>query len=79
MAANKLLTGADIFMAPSTRKKKSTSGRLFLRPSNEVIGYLERLAKIGIHGKNPTDVATNLIGHEIERLIKERILELKRD
>jgi hypothetical protein len=44
----------------------------------EVAAYLEALAKVGIHGKTPAEVAKALVGNEIERLIREGIIPLRK-
>jgi len=53
------------------------TGRVNLRVSAEIASYLEQLAKIGIHGKTPTEVAKTLIAIEIERLVREGVLTLR--
>jgi hypothetical protein len=42
-----------------------------------VAAYLAELAKVGIHGKTPAEVAKALVGNEIERLIREGIIRLR--
>lgn len=54
------------------------TARVYIRPSGEVAAYLDQLAKIGIHGKTRSEVAKTLIGNEIERLIRERVLRLRK-
>ena len=54
------------------------NGRVNIRMSPEIIGYLEQLSTIGVHGKNRTEVAKTLISNEIERLIREGIIKLKK-
>jgi hypothetical protein len=49
-----------------------------LRPSPQMIAYLEELAHQGIIGKTPTEVAEGLISREIERLIREKYLKRPR-
>jgi hypothetical protein len=55
-----------------------TSGNLVVsvRTTPEIIQFLNRLAKIGIHGKTKTDVARYLISNGIERLAREGFLKL---
>ncbi len=52
--------------------------RVSISASSEIRYYLEELAELGIHGKTPTEVAKSLISNEIERLIKDGILKIKR-
>ncbi len=52
--------------------------RINIRPSDEVLEYLDDLVKIGIYGKTRTEVAKTLVYQQIERLIKERILVLRK-
>lgn len=56
---------------------KRQTGSIHVRPSSEVIAYLDDLAKIGIHGKTPSEVAKTLIGNEIERLVREGVLTIR--
>jgi hypothetical protein len=53
------------------------TSRIYISPSVELAGYLNELARIGIHGKTKSEVANALISREIERLVKEEILKLK--
>jgi hypothetical protein len=52
--------------------------RINLTVSEQVESYLKELSDLGIHGSKPTEVASALISREIERLIKEGFLKLKR-
>jgi hypothetical protein len=47
------------------------TSRIYISPSVELAGYLNELARIGIHGKTKSEVANALISREIERLVKE--------
>ena len=51
--------------------------RINIRSSDEIVGYLDDLAEIGIHGKTRTEVAKALIATQIERLIREGLLDRK--
>lgn len=51
--------------------------RISVSPSAEVVTYLEELARIGIHGKTPAEVAKTLIGYEIERLVREGVVKIR--
>lgn len=55
------------------------TARIDIRPSEEVAAYLDQLAAIGIHGKTRSEVARTLVGYEIERLIREGILKLRKE
>ena len=48
-----------------------------IRPSSEIELYLQELADIGIHGKTKAEVAKSLVQNEIERLVRERFIELR--
>jgi hypothetical protein len=56
---------------------ESESIRVEFRCSREVAGYLDTLARHGVHGKNRSEVAKTLVGWEIERLIREAFLVLQ--
>ena len=56
--------------------EKSDSSRVSIRTSVEIIGFLDQLVDIGIHGKTRSEVAKTLISNEIERLIRERMISL---
>jgi hypothetical protein len=60
------------------KPNKNSSARLFIRPSSQVVSYLEQLAELGIHGTTPSEVAKKLIENEVERLIRDEILQLHR-
>ena len=46
--------------------------------SEEVASYLDDLSRLGIHGKNRSEVARTLVSQGIERLIREGFLVLRR-
>jgi hypothetical protein len=50
--------------------------RCDIRPSPEQTGYLEQLVRLGLYGKNRTDVARYLVIQGLERLAREGILKL---
>ena len=52
--------------------------RIDIRPSQEIGAYLDQLAGIGIHGKTRSEVARTLVGYEIERLVRDGILKLRK-
>lgn len=52
-------------------------GKVVIRPSSEVESYLQDLADLGIHGKTKAEVAKTLVQNEIERLVRERFIELR--
>lgn len=59
-----------------SKESSSNSSRIHLRVTQETMSYLAELAKIGIHGKNRTEVAKTLVSNGIERLIREGFLKL---
>ena len=60
------------------RERLGDLPKITIRPSSEIDRYLGELARIGIHGKTKAEVAKTLVAHEVERLIKEGILTLRR-
>jgi hypothetical protein len=54
------------------------TARLTFSPSAEVVGYLDDLVKLGIHGKGRADVVNAMVVREIERLIREGFLQLRK-
>ncbi len=52
-------------------------GKVVIRPSSEIELYLQELADIGIHGKTKAEVAKALVQNEVERLVRERFIELR--
>jgi hypothetical protein len=52
--------------------------RIYVSTSAEEAGYLDDLAKLGIHGKTKAEVAKTLVGNEIERLIREGLIRARR-
>jgi hypothetical protein len=52
--------------------------RIYFTPSNEVLQYIDQLKARGVHGKTRPQIVERLIGNEIERLIREGFLTLKR-
>ena len=57
---------------------KLENPRVNIRTSPEIIGFLDQLAEIGIHGKTRSEVAKTLISNEVERLIREGMISLPR-
>ena len=53
------------------------TAKISISTSTEVAAYLDDLAAVGIHGKTRSEVAKTLVGYEIERLVRERILTLR--
>jgi hypothetical protein len=66
----------DIFLMGRPKNRHKTS-RIYISSSAELAGYLNELARIGIHGKTKSEVANALISREIERLVREGILKLR--
>lgn len=54
---------------------ENESARLYIRPSANMRAYLEELARLGVHGTTASEVAKTLVGYEIERLMREDILD----
>lgn len=52
--------------------------RLTFSPSAEVVSYLDDLVRLGIHGKGRADVVNAMVAREVERLIKEGFLQLRK-
>jgi hypothetical protein len=63
---------------PPRKPNQHKTADIHITASAEVEAYLDELARMGIHGKTAAEVAKVLIGIEIERLIRERILKLRR-
>jgi hypothetical protein len=59
-------------------EKVNGTERVNLRLSTELCAYLDQLAEIGIHGKTPTEVGKTLIAIEVERLVREGVLKLRK-
>lgn len=57
---------------------KSDNCRVNIRTSPEITDFLEQLADIGVHGKTKSEVAKTLISNEIERLIREGMISLRK-
>ncbi|MGB9121962.1 MAG: hypothetical protein WCE73_15170 [Candidatus Angelobacter sp.] len=53
--------------------------RINLRVQPKFHAYLEELAKLGIHGDNPTEVAKVLLTLQVERLVREGFIKLQLD
>jgi hypothetical protein len=60
------------------KPNKNKTVPITIRSSEELAAYLEALARVGIHGKTPAEVAKTLVGNEIERLIRDNILQLRK-
>ena len=60
------------------KPNKNRTVPVTIRSSEEVAAYLETLARVGIHGKTQAEVAKTLVGNEIERLIREGIIRLRK-
>ncbi len=60
------------------RPNKHKTVLVTIRSSEEVAAYLDALARVGIHGKTQSEVAKTLVGNEIERLIREGIIRLRK-
>ena len=54
------------------------TARLTFSPSAEIVAYVDDLVKLGIHGKGRADVVNAMVVREVERLIKEGFLHLRK-
>lgn len=54
------------------------TSRVTFSPSAEVVSYVDDLVRLGIHGKARADVVNAMVVREIERLIKEGFLQLRK-
>ena len=52
--------------------------RIDIRVSSQIATYLGDLVALGIHGSTPSEVAKHFVENEVERLIKERILTIRK-
>jgi hypothetical protein len=59
-------------------KNQVETTRLSFSPSAEVVAYLDELVRLGIHGKARADVVNGMVVREIERLIRENFLQLRK-
>lgn len=50
--------------------------RCDIRPSKDQAAYLDQLVRIGLYGKNRTDVARYLVVKGLERLAEQGIVKL---
>ena len=57
---------------------KTKPKRIQVSASDTLVKYLEKLARIGIHGSTPSEVAKHFVQNEIERMIREGILPAPR-
>jgi hypothetical protein len=51
--------------------------RCDIRPTKDQAGYLDQLVKIGLYGKNRTDVARYLVVKGLESLAQQGIVKLQ--
>ena len=58
-------------------KNEDEGSRCDIRPTPQQKAYLEQLVRLGLYGKNPTDVARYLVIQGLERLAHEGILKLQ--
>ncbi len=52
--------------------------RLTFSPSAEIVTYVDDLVRLGIHGKGRSEVVNSMVVREVERLIKEGFLQLRK-
>ncbi len=58
-------------------RESNDAKRVYVRPSDEMVRYLDDLVGIGIHGKTRSEVAKTLLQSSVERLIKDGLLKLR--
>ena len=51
------------------------SERLYIRTTPELREFLEGLAKLGIHGGSAAEVAHHFVENEVERMVREDVIE----
>ena len=49
--------------------------RLYIRATPELREFLDGLAHLGIHGGSAAEVARHFVENEVERMIREKIIE----
>ncbi len=54
------------------------TSRLTFSPSAEIVSYVDDLVRLGIHGKGRADVVNAMVVREVERLIREGFLQLRK-
>lgn len=59
-------------------KKSQVGERLTIRAPRQLCVYLDDLVSFGLHGDTRSDVARILLTNEVERLIREGFLEIKK-
>ena len=62
---------------PRTKNLVETT-RLTVSTSAEVVAYVDDLVRLGIHGKGRSEVVNTMVIREVERLIKEGFLQLRK-
>jgi hypothetical protein len=54
------------------------TARITFSPSAEVVAYIDDLVRVGIFGKARADVVNTMVARELERLIREGFLQLRK-
>ena len=56
----------------------NNTDRIQIRVSSQIATYLDDLVALGIHGSTPSEIAKHFVENEVERLIKDGILGIRK-
>ncbi|MFY9925156.1 MAG: hypothetical protein WAK51_11800 [Opitutaceae bacterium] len=70
--------GHNYVIVVPRKKNRSPTTKFRVSTSSQNAGYLAAMEAMGIWGKTRSEIVERLIGAEVERLIRERFLELKK-
>ena len=62
----------------SRSKNQVGTVRVSISMSTELAAYLDDLVKLGIHGKGRSEIANTMVAREVERLITQGFLTLRK-
>ena len=57
------------------KKRLNPPVRIAVHVSQQMSDYIDALVAVGLHGRTPPEVATQLIGRQLENLLKDGILK----